>query len=119
MEAVQNATKHAGSHARVTITLGRDRERVRFAVADDGVGMDPSAADGDGDGLTSMRDRIGAVSGELEITSAPGRGTTIRATVPDSGVQEAIDPFPIAARRDAPTPPGSGADGPGTGANRS
>ena len=41
MEAVQNATKHAGSHARVTITLGRDRERVRFAVADDGVGMDP------------------------------------------------------------------------------
>ena len=87
MEAVQNATKHAGSHARVTITLGRDRERVRFAVADDGVGMDPSAVDGDGDGLTSMRDRIGAVSGELEITSTPGRGTTIRATVPDSGVQ--------------------------------
>jgi signal transduction histidine kinase len=87
MEAVQNATKHAGSHARVTITLGRDRERVRFAVADDGVGMDPSAADGEGDGLTSMRDRIGAVSGELEITSTPGRGTTIRATVPDSSVQ--------------------------------
>jgi signal transduction histidine kinase len=84
MEAVQNATKHAGGHARVTITLGRDRERVRFAVADDGVGMDASAADGHGDGLTSMRDRIGAVSGELEITSTPGRGTTIRATVPDS-----------------------------------
>ena len=82
MEAVQNATKHAGSHARVTITLGRDRERVRFAVADDGVGMDPSAADGDGDGLTSMRDRIGAVSGELEITSTPGRGTTVRGSVP-------------------------------------
>jgi signal transduction histidine kinase len=72
----------------VTITLGRDRERVRFAVADDGVGMDnPSGADGDGHGLTSMSDRIGAVSGELEITSTPGRGTTIRATVPDSGVQ--------------------------------
>ena len=87
MEAVQNATKHAGSNARVTITLGRDRERVRFAVADDGVGMDPSAVDGDGDGLTSMRDRIGAVSGELEITSTPGRGTTVRATVPDSSVQ--------------------------------
>ena len=87
MEAVQNATKHAGSDARVTITLGRDPERVRFAVADDGVGMDPSAADGDGDGLTSMRDRIGAVSGELEIISTPGRGTTIRATVPDSAVQ--------------------------------
>ncbi len=87
MEAVQNATKHAGSHARVTITLGRDGERVRFAVADDGVGMDSSAADGDGEGLTSIRDRIGAVSGELEITSTPGRGTTIRATVPHGSVQ--------------------------------
>jgi signal transduction histidine kinase len=49
--------------------------------------MDASAADGHGDGLTSMRDRIGAVSGELEIISTPGRGTTIRAAVPDGGVQ--------------------------------
>ena len=61
--------------------------------------MDPAAAESAGDGLTSMRDRIGAVSGELEITSTPGRGTTIRATVPDSTVQQAIDPFPIAARK--------------------
>jgi signal transduction histidine kinase len=82
MEAVQNATKHAGRHARVTITLGRDENGIRFTVADDGVGMDnPSTAGGEG--LTSMRDRIGAVSGELEITSAPGHGTTIHATVPD------------------------------------
>ena len=65
MEAVQNATKHAGRDARVTITLGRDGERVRLAVADDGVGMDPLAREGVGDGLTSMRDRIGAVGGEL------------------------------------------------------
>jgi signal transduction histidine kinase len=84
MESVQNATKHAGSQARVTITLGRDGEQVRFAVADDGVGMDPAVAAGNGEGLASMRDRIGAVSGELEIISAPGRGTTIRATVPDT-----------------------------------
>jgi len=80
-EAVQNATKHAGSHARVTITLGRDQQRAHFVVADDGVGMDnPWVADGDG--LTSMRDRIGAVSGELEITSLPGHGTTVRGSVP-------------------------------------
>ena len=84
-EAVQNATKHAGSHARVTITLGRDEQRVHFAVAvavaDDGVGIDnPSSVDGDG--LTSMRDRIAAVSGELEITSMPGHGTTVRGSVP-------------------------------------
>jgi signal transduction histidine kinase len=81
MEAMQNATKHAGSHARVTITLGRDRQRVRFAVSDDGVGMNgPSSADGEG--LTGMRDRIGAVNGEVEITSMSGRGTTVMGTVP-------------------------------------
>jgi signal transduction histidine kinase len=81
MEAVQNATKHAGSGARVTVTLGRDGQRVRFAVADDGVGMDHASAAG-GEGLTSMRDRIGAVNGEFEILSAAGHGTTIRGTVP-------------------------------------
>jgi signal transduction histidine kinase len=32
-------------------------------------------------GLVSMRDRIGSV-GELEITSRPGRGTTVHAVVP-------------------------------------
>jgi signal transduction histidine kinase len=80
-EAVQNATKHAGSHARVTITLGRDEQRAHYAVADAGVGMhNPSSADGDG--LTSMRDRIAAVSGKLEITSTPGHGTTVRGSVP-------------------------------------
>jgi signal transduction histidine kinase len=81
LEAIQNATKHAGSHARVTITLERDHEHVRFAITDDGVGMNPRTA-GQGDGLTGMRDRIGAIGGELEITSAPGRGTTVRGTAP-------------------------------------
>jgi signal transduction histidine kinase len=37
----------------------------------------------DGIGLVSMRDRIGAVSGDLEIISAPGGGTSVRGTVPD------------------------------------
>jgi signal transduction histidine kinase len=47
----------------------------------------PSGANGDGHGLTSMRDRIGALSGQVEIISTPGRGTTIRATVPDRSHQ--------------------------------
>jgi signal transduction histidine kinase len=81
MEAVQNAIKHAGDGAHVTIALGRDTGRVRFAIEDDGVGM-PAAASHDGDGLIGMRDRIAAVGGELEIVSAPGAGTIVRGTVP-------------------------------------
>jgi signal transduction histidine kinase len=82
LEAVQNATKHAGPGAAVTITLGRDPGRARVEIADDGVGMDAHSARG-GVGLLSMRDRIGAVGGELEISSSPRNGTSVRARVPD------------------------------------
>ena len=84
-EAVQNVIKHAGADARVTVVLGRGpRGDLQFEVTDDGVGMNISIRP-DGMGLVSMRDRIGAVSGELEIISAPGRGTCVRGTVPDDG----------------------------------
>ena len=76
-EAIQNATKHAGDGAKVTVTLGRDPDGAHFAIADDGVGM-REATTGRGDGLVGMRDRIGAVGGRLEIRSAPGRGTVVR-----------------------------------------
>ena len=45
----------------------------------------PDGARTDGVGLVSMQDRIGAAGGDLEILSSPGRGTTIRGTVPDGG----------------------------------
>jgi signal transduction histidine kinase len=84
MEAVQNAVKHAGEAARITISLGRDREDVRFAITDDGVGRGQPVS-GNGEGVIGMRDRIGAVGGELEIVSSPGAGTTVRGTVPLNG----------------------------------
>jgi signal transduction histidine kinase len=82
VEAIQNATKHAGPGARVTVTLERMGGEVQFVVADEGAGFDPTRAS-EGVGLRSMRDRIGAVGGELEIRSSPGAGTRVRATVPD------------------------------------
>jgi len=80
MEAIQNVAKHAGDGARTTVTLGRDGGRAAFAIADDGIGMGHSAP-GEGDGLVGMRDRVGAVGGELRIASAPD-GTTVLGTVP-------------------------------------
>jgi signal transduction histidine kinase len=82
LEAVQNATKHAGPGAAVTIKLGRDPGGIRVEIADDGVGMNAHSAR-DGVGLLSMRDRLGAVRGELGISSSPGNGTIVRASVPD------------------------------------
>jgi signal transduction histidine kinase len=81
-EAIQNAAKHAGPGAKATVTLGRGDHGIELTVSDDGVGM-PSERDGDGMGITSMRDRIEAVGGELDIRSAPRLGTSIHAKVPD------------------------------------
>ena len=82
-EAVQNAIKHAGDGATVAVSLDRDDEELRFTVADDGVGMAAATAGG-GDGLVGMRDRVGAVGGELEISSTPGGGTTVHGSIPAS-----------------------------------
>ena len=82
LEAIQNAIKHAGSDAKVIVTLGRDQGGVHFTIADDGLGMD--TRDGsDGVGLTGMRDRIGAVGGDLKIMSSPGRGMSVQGMIPD------------------------------------
>jgi signal transduction histidine kinase len=91
LEAIQNALKHAGSGAHVTIVVGRNQDEVYFTVADDGVGMTTTGAS-DGTGLIGMRDRIGAIGGELEIVSSPGAGTTIRGTAPTDGPAPAPPP---------------------------
>jgi signal transduction histidine kinase len=81
LEAIQNAAKHAGSGSHVSVTLRERGGLLDFEVADNGPGVQPSAK-WSGIGFTSMRDRIGAVGGELEIVSSPGVGMTVRGSVP-------------------------------------
>jgi signal transduction histidine kinase len=81
LEGLQNAAKHAGPGAGVTIRLAQDHGRVRFSVEDDGIGFDPATTT-KGAGLTNLADRVAAVGGELRIDSRPGRGTRIEGDVP-------------------------------------
>ena len=81
LEAMQNAAKHGGDGASLTVTLGRDDGRLTFAVSDDGVGYDAGTR-GASHGLQNMADRIGALGGELTIESTPGTGTTVSGWVP-------------------------------------
>jgi signal transduction histidine kinase len=81
VEGLQNAVKHAGAGARVTVTLVRDGGVLAFTVADDGSGFDVHAVTR-GDGFDNMRDRLGAAGGSLDVSSLPGRGTTLRGSVP-------------------------------------
>nr|WP_157740449.1 sensor histidine kinase [Jiangella sp. DSM 45060] len=81
LEALQNAGKHAGPDATVTVRIGAAEGGLEFEVADDGAGFDP-AATAESHGFVNMRDRLGAFGGELTITSAPGAGTVVAGTLP-------------------------------------
>ena len=82
LEAIQNTTKHGGPDAHASVTIERGGAALEFTISDEGVGFD-SSRDADGIGLVSMQDRIGAVGGTLEVSSEPGRGTTVRGVVPN------------------------------------
>jgi signal transduction histidine kinase len=79
LEALQNIAKYAeATHADVRI--GTEDGSLVFTVADDGRGFDPAAARGAG--LQSMRDRLDALGGSLEVRSAPGAGSRVTGRVP-------------------------------------
>jgi PAS domain S-box-containing protein len=81
-EALQNAIKHSGSRHFQVWLRGRSNE-IELTVHDSGRGFEPEeATNGPGLGLTSMRERMGLVNGQLSIDSKLQRGTTIRALAP-------------------------------------
>ena len=77
LEALQNAGKHAGESASITVRMVAETEQLRFEVVDDGVGFDATGGGQAGHGFVNMADRLGAFGGTLDVTSAPGAGTTI------------------------------------------
>lgn len=85
-EAVHNTLRH-GSARLITVSVRRDERRLLLSVRDDGHGFDVAealrrAATGGHLGLLGMRERVEALGGRLEIDSAPGQGTEVRADVP-------------------------------------
>jgi PAS domain S-box-containing protein len=81
-EALTNVARHAGAH-HVVVELLREREAAALVVSDDGRGLPAAEAAGRRSlGLMGMRERAAALGGEIEISGAPGRGTTVRARIP-------------------------------------
>jgi signal transduction histidine kinase len=67
------------------VTLSYLEDAVALDVRDDGQGLgQPSTSEG-GFGLVAMRERIEALSGDLQIESEPGAGTAISARIPVAG----------------------------------
>jgi len=86
-EALSNIRQHSGSR-QVAVTLrDGDTAGVCMEIRDDGHGFDPAAVVPDDEGqsslgLAGMRERIRLLGGRLEIESAPGGPTVIRAALP-------------------------------------
>ena len=95
-EALSNARKHAGaSHVSLEVRKG---QRWRFAVHDNGAGFKVSQVRGESHvGLKIMRERAARIGGEVEITSAPGAGTTVTLTLPSHPVAigQPASPVPL------------------------
>lgn len=87
-ELLFNVVKHAETdEARLFLSRTAPEEnqgRLRLVVEDEGEGFDPETRSGAGRGLQSVRERVRAVGGSVDITSRPGDGTRAVIKVPPS-----------------------------------
>ena len=77
-EALANVTKHAKA-SRASVTVRRSGDRLTIQVQDDGSGGAEIAA---GSGIAGLRDRVGALDGELHLLSPEGGPTVLMAEIP-------------------------------------
>ncbi|MFT7597674.1 MAG: signal transduction histidine kinase [Acidimicrobiales bacterium] len=90
--AMQNAAKHAGSNAELTLSFQRHDDSLSVEISDNGIGFDDTITNRSR-GLLNMSDRVRALGGDLSIESTLGDGTTISALVP---LQRPVqDQFPL------------------------
>lgn len=83
-EALANIAKHSQA-SQVEIRLWSVKERILLEIIDNGQGFDLSKMTVTlGHGLSNMHSRARKVGGDVELTSAPGEGTTVLAWVPRS-----------------------------------
>jgi two-component system OmpR family sensor kinase len=97
---VGNALVHTARDASITISTAVTPTEAILEVRDDGPGMDPAVADraferffradpsrsrhrgGSGLGLAIVQSVVTAHGGQVELDTAPGAGTTVRARLP-------------------------------------
>ncbi|MDB6124639.1 MAG: integral rane sensor signal transduction histidine kinase [Pedosphaera sp.] len=99
-EALTNVIKHSSAHL-ATIELEFGAEKVVLQIRDDGQGFTPENSAGPQSGhfgLLGMSERAKRLDGQVVLTSAPGKGTTVRVEIPLGRVQELVSPAPTEAQ---------------------
>ncbi len=101
---VDNALRHAGADASVTVTVQEVAGKVEIVVADNGVGIPPEhlphvferfyrgeasrSGPGSGLGLAIVKHIVEAHEGEVAVESSPRRGTLVRLVLPQASPAE-------------------------------
>lgn len=84
-EALANVTRHAQA-TRASVRMWKEAGKLHCLIRDNGAGFDVSIVRSRraqcGLGLVGMEERIRALGGDFEVTTAPGQGTTIRVSLP-------------------------------------
>ena len=92
-EALQNAIKYSRA-TELAVHLSGSPDGLTLTVGDNGVGFDVDAARATGVGLGSMRERVQALGGTLEITSGPAAGTFLIARLPSHVLESGLNAQP-------------------------
>ena len=80
-EALTNVRRHAkATHA--TLALRVEPGALVLRIADNGIGFDQARLGRARHGLAGIAHRVQMLSGRLQVTSAPGKGTVIEARIP-------------------------------------
>lgn len=81
-ESLTNVARHAAAHT-ATVRLGVKDGQLLLEVSDDGKGFDQTMPGRRTSlGLMGMQERARAVCGRVEVSSAPGAGTRVKASLP-------------------------------------
>ena len=81
IEAVRNAVKHAHP-TDLTVRLSNAPHEVRLEVYDNGQGFDTQVIYSGHLGLQGMRERAAQIGADLDVDSAPNKGTLVRLVLP-------------------------------------
>lgn len=87
-ESLNNVAKHAEARrvwVKLALVQTGNTHHLVLTVRDDGRGFEPDAPAGSGLGLKQMQQRVEAVGGTFNVSSASGQGTTITARLPVKG----------------------------------
>jgi signal transduction histidine kinase len=96
-EAMSNVARHSAAH-HLHICLAQHQGEASMTLSDDGRGFDVVTVTAVPDpvrglGLAGMQERASLAGGEVNVSSARGKGTTVQVTVPIPGEVEE-DPLP-------------------------